>query len=51
MPLMRVTSRSVQLTRQNRSDPTQPAGLDRFLGICGLSWVTKFFLIVGPVGF
>ena len=41
--LMNVSSRSVQPTYQNRSNPIQPAGLGKFLGLGGLSWVTKFF--------
>ena len=38
-------SRVVWPTCQNRSNPTQPTGLGRFLQLGGLGWVTKFFLI------
>ena len=34
-----------------KTDPTQPTGLDWFLGLDGLGWVTKKILTVGQVGF
>ena len=37
--------RGVHLIHQNRPDPTQLARLGQFLGLSGLGWVTKYFLI------
>ena len=51
LPLWVAMSRGVQPTRQNRPDPIQPVGLGQFLGLGGMGWVTKFFLIAGQVGF
>ena len=51
LPLWVAMSRGVQPTRQNRPDPIQPVGLAQFLGLGGMGWVTKFFLIAGKVGF
>ena len=48
--LIELTCKGVQPIRQKRPDPTQPAGLSRFLRLGGLGWVTKFFLIAGRVG-
>ena len=35
----------MQPIHQNRPDPIQPIELGRFLGVSGLSWVARFFLI------
>ena len=43
--------RGVWPTCQNRTNSTQLVGLGRFLGLGGLSWVTKFFLIAGRIEF
>ena len=50
--MVRVKGKGVQKThRPAKPDPTQPAGLGRFLGLGGLGWITKKFFIVGRVGF